>query len=358
VRAPILFLIGLAATALLIPVLARVAPKLGLLDHPGGRKDHGAAVPLVGGLAMGAVFLACFGIFRVSGEVSLWFGAAVAIMLLCGALDDHQELGSMPKFSFQIVAAWLLAQFGGATLFHLGDLVSADQLDLGAAAIPFTVFAVVGVMNAVNMADGIDGLAGGLALVAVAWFGAAAWYVGAGSVLWVVCLLAGQLVGFLAFNAPLPRRPRARVFMGDAGSYFLGLVLAWLAIRLSMEERVAIAPITAVWILGIPLADAVALMLRRLLRGRSPFRPDSEHLHHLLQLCGLSRTATVAVMLSISVVMGAIGLAADRADVPDFVMFYIYGALWIVYYAVTSSISSAARRAADRSGHRSRLSAP
>jgi len=358
VRAPILFLIGLAATALLIPALARMAPKLGLLDHPGGRKDHGIAVPLVGGLAMGAVFLACFGIFRVSGEVSLWFGAAAGIMLLCGALDDHRELGSLPKFGFQIVAAWLIAQFGGATLLHLGDLVSADRLDLGAAAIPFTVFAVVGVMNAVNMADGIDGLAGGLALVAVAWFGAAARYAGADSVFWVACLLAGQLIGFLAFNAPLPRRPRARVFMGDAGSYFLGLVLAWLAIRLSMEERAAIAPITAVWILGIPLADAVALMMRRLLRGRSPFRPDSEHLHHLLQLCGLSRTMTVAVMLSISIVMGAVGLAAERANVPDFAMFYIYGALWIVYYVATSSISGAARRAADRSGHGSRLSAP
>jgi len=358
VRAPILFLIGLAATALLIPVLARMAPKLGLLDHPGGRKDHDTAVPLVGGLAMGTVFLACFGIFREAGEVSLWFGAAVGIMLLCGALDDHRELGSVPKFGFQIVAAWLLAQFGGATLSHLGDLVSADRLDLGTASIPFTVFAVVGVMNAVNMADGIDGLAGGLSLVAVAWFGAAAWYVGAGTVLWVACLLAGQLIGFLVFNAPLPHRPRARVFMGDAGSYFLGLALAWLAIRLSMEERAAIAPITAVWILGIPLADAVALMLRRMLRGKSPFRPDSEHLHHLLQLCGLSKAGTAAVMLAISVAMGAAGLAAERADVPDFVMFYIYGALWIVYYIVTSIISGTARRATARSAHGSRLSAP
>ena len=357
-RAPLLFLIGLAATALLIPALARVAPKLGLLDHPGGRKDHGAAVPLVGGLAMGAVFLACFGIFREAGEVSLWFGAAVGIMLLCGTLDDHREIGSLPKFGFQIVAAWLLVQFGGATLSHLGDLVSAERLDLGAAAMPFTVFAVVGVMNAINMADGIDGLAGGLALVAVAWFGAAAWYVGAGSVFWVVCLLAGQLIAFLAFNAPLPHRPRARVFMGDAGSYFLGLVLAWLAIRLSMQERAAIAPIAAVWILGIPLADAVALMLRRVLRGRSPFRPDTEHLHHLLQLCGLSKAGAAVVMLAISIAMGAIGLAAERADVPDFVMFYIYGTLWIVYYIVTSSISRTARRTADRAGHRSRLSAP
>ena len=349
-RALMLFSIGLAATALLAPALARLAPRLGLLDHPGGRKAHHGAVPLVGGLAMGIVFLACFGIFRVTGEVSLWFGAAILTMLLCGTLDDHRELGSVPKFAFQIVAAWLLAQFGGTTILHLGDLLSAERLWLGAAALPFTMFAIVGVMNAVNMADGLDGLAGGLSLMATAWFAVAASLAGAGSAFWVACLLAGQLLAFLAYNAPLPGRPRARIFMGDTGSYFLGLVLAWLAIRLSMDERAAIAPITAVWILGIPLADAVALMLRRALRGSSPFRPDREHLHHLLQRCGLGATATVATMLAISIAMGAVGYVAERADVPNFVMFYAYGVLWIVYYVATSIASSSARRAAHRSG--------
>ena len=344
-RAPILFLIGLAATALLIPVLMRLAPRLGLLDLPGGRKAHEGAVPLVGGLAMGAVFLACFGIFRVSGEVSLWLGAAVAVMLLCGALDDHRELGSVPKFGFQILAAWLVAQFGGTQLAHLGELLSAERLSLGAAALPFTMFAIVGLMNAINMTDGRDGLAGGLALVAAVWFGAAAALAGAGPALWVACLLAGQLIAFLGFNARLPWRPRAMVFMGDAGSYFLGLVLAWLAIHLTMIGPTAIAPITAVWILGIPLADAVALLLRRVLRGKSPFRPDNQHLHHLLQAHGLGKVAVVALMLGISIAMGAIGVAAERADVPDFVMFYIYGVLWIVYYIATSAASAPARHA-------------
>ncbi len=347
-RAPFLFLIGLSATALLIAALMRLAPRLGLLDLPGGRKRHEGAVPLVGGLAMGAVFLACFGIFRVDGEVSLWFGAAVAIVLVCGVLDDYRELGSMAKFGFQILAAWVLAQFGGATLTHLGELLSAERLSLGIAAIPFTVFAIVGVMNAVNMADGQDGLAGGLALVAAGWFGAAAALAGDGPALWVACLLSGQLLAFLGFNAPLPGRSRALVFLGDAGSLFLGLVLAWLAIRLSTQPQAGLSPITAVWILGIPLADTVALILRRLLRGRSPFRPDTEHLHHLLLTRGIGRPAATALMLGASAAMGAAGLAAERADIPDFVMFYIYGALWIVYYLTTSAAGANARRMADR----------
>jgi UDP-GlcNAc:undecaprenyl-phosphate/decaprenyl-phosphate GlcNAc-1-phosphate transferase len=353
-RAALLFLIGLAATGLLTAALVRLAPRLGLLDFPGGRKSHEGAVPLVGGLAMGVVFLACFGIFRVDGEVSLWFGAAVAIVLACGVLDDHREVGSMTKFGFQILAAWVLVQFGGSTLAHLGDLLSAERLSLGVVAIPFTVFAIVGVMNAVNLADGLDGLAGGLALVATAWFGAAAALAGDGPALWVACLLAGQLIAFLAFNAPLPGRGRALVFLGDAGSLFLGLVLAWLAIRLSMDPVAGLSPITAVWILGIPLADTVALMLRRLLRGGSPFRPDTEHLHHLLLTRDLGRPAVTALMLGASATMGAAGLAAERADVPDFVMFYIYGVLWIVYYLATSAASASARRAEHRTG----LSAP
>jgi len=353
-RAPFLFLIGLAATALLIMALMRLAPRFGLLDVPGGRKSHEGAVPLVGGLAMGAVFLACFGIFRVSGEVSLLFGAATVIVLVCGVLDDYRELGSMAKFGFQILAAWVLAQFGGATLAHLGELLSAERLSLGVAAIPFTVFAIVGVMNAVNMADGQDGLAGGLSLAATMWFGAAAALAGDGPALWVACLLAGQLLAFLGFNAPLPGRPRALVFLGDAGSLFLGLVLAWLAIRLSMEPSAALSPITAVWILGIPLADTVALMLRRVLRGRSPFSPDVEHLHHLLLASGIGKSGASAIMVSASVLMGAAGLAAERAGIPDFVMFYAYGVLWIAYYLATSAASSSALRAARHSG----LSAP
>ena len=351
-RAPILFLIGIVATGLLIAALLRLAPRLGLIDMPGGRKRHRGAVPVVGGLAMGAVFLACFGILRVGDEVSLWFGAALLIVLIGGVLDDHRELGSMSKFAFQIVAAWVLAQFGGSLLTHLGDLLSAERLSLGLAAIPFTVFAIVGVMNAVNMADGIDGLAGGLSLLAAAWFGAAAALVGDGPALWIASLLAGQLVAFLCFNAPFPGRTRAFVFLGDAGSLFLGLVLAWLAIRLAMEPGAGLSPIAAVWILGIPLADTVALMLRRLLRGRSPFRPDNEHLHHLLLAHGLRRRAVAALMLGVSAVMGAAGLAANRADIPDFVMFYLYGILWIVYYLATSAASSSARHAAHGAGLR------
>jgi UDP-GlcNAc:undecaprenyl-phosphate GlcNAc-1-phosphate transferase len=257
-------------------------------------------------------------------------------------LDDRHDLGSLPKFGFQIVAAWLLVKLGGVTLTHLGELVDFDRVALGAIALPFTVFAIVGVMNAVNFSDGMDGLAGGFALAATFWFGVAAVAGGYTLEFQVACTLAGLLVAFLLFNARLPHRGKALVFMGDAGSYFLGLVLAWLAIRLAMNERPALAPMTAVWILGIPLADTVVLMVRRALTGRNPFRADHGHVHHLL-LRRLSHGRACALLFALSFAMGGIGYVAGRAGAPEFAMFYLYGALWIAYYVASSFVFGASR---------------
>jgi UDP-GlcNAc:undecaprenyl-phosphate GlcNAc-1-phosphate transferase len=346
VRNGLLFSLGFVLVAALIPLLARFAPRLGLLDRPGGHKNHAAPVPVVGGVAMGLVFIACFAALALSREVSVWLPAAAGIMIFCGLLDDRHALSSIPKFGLQILAAFVLARFGGATLAHLGELVRPDVLVLGAIALPFTVFAIVGVMNALNMTDGVDGLAGGVALVSVVAFAHCAGRAGYTPVLAVACLLAGVLVGFLLYNARLPGRPGAAVFMGDAGSYFLGLVLAWMAITLAMGDRPALSPMTAVWILGVPLADTVVLLVRRMLRGRNPFRPDREHLHHLLLARGLSHGAVSAIVIGISALMALAGIVACRAEVPEFVMFYVYGALWLVYY-VTASYSFRPRRQAE-----------
>jgi len=305
-------------------------------------------VPVVGGIAMGLVFIACFALLGLSREVAVWLPAAAAIMIFCGLLDDRHALSSIPKFGLQVLAAFVLARFGGATLTHLGELVRPEVLALGALAMPFTVFAIVGVMNALNMTDGVDGLAGGVSLVSVIAFAHCAGDAGYAQVLAVACLLGGALVGFLLYNARLPGRPRAAVFMGDAGSYFLGLVLAWMAITLAMGPRPALSPMTAVWILGVPLADTVVLLVRRTLRGGNPFRPDREHLHHLLLARGLSHGAVSAIVISISALMALAGIVACRAEVPEFVMFYVYGALWLVYY-VTASYSFRPRRQAETS---------
>jgi UDP-GlcNAc:undecaprenyl-phosphate GlcNAc-1-phosphate transferase len=343
-----LLVTGFAVTALLIPALGRLAPRVGLLDHPGGRKTHARAVPLVGGVAMMVVFVACFFAFGLFRTVTIYLPAAAALMAIGGLLDDRHELGPVAKFGVQIVAALVLAQLGGALLLNLGELARPGLLMLGALALPFSVFAIVGVMNAINMADGIDGLAGGMSLIAALAFAWCAAEAGQAAPFWVASILAGTLAGFLLFNLRWTPSRRASVFMGDSGSYAVGLVLAWIAITLAMGDKPAFAPMTAVMILGVPLADTVVIMLRRILRGRLPFGADSGHLHHLLIARGMRQANVTWLLLFISAVMAVVGIAAYRSGVSDYVVFYSYGAMWICLYVTTSFASSPrAVRSAD-----------
>lgn len=328
------FLLALGITAAAIPLLAHVAGGWGLLAHPGPRRNHEGAVPVVGGLAMGVAFLACYTLTAPSSVFSPLLAAAVAVTLAGGVLDDRHEVGSLSKFGFQIAAAAMLALGGDTLLIHLGHLMSAELFTLGRWAAPLTVFALVGVMNAMNMADGLDGLAGGIAVAACLNFGFAASLAGHAAEFTVICVAVGAAVGFLYFNARSPWRRQATVFMGDTGSLLLGLLLGWLAVHLAMDEHPALAPITAVWILALPIGDTVTLLIRRALHGRNPFHADRQHLHHIVLALGLSPGQTVAAVVALSFALGAAGLAAEAAKVPEYVMFYLYLAGLVAYGCV------------------------
>ena len=322
------FLLAFGITAAVIPVLARAAGGWGLLAQPGPRMSHEVPVPAIGGLAMGGAFLAVYAINGALTGLGTHFStplaAAVAVTLVGGVLDDRHQMHSLPKFGFQIAAAALLVTGGSALLTHLGQLMSSNPFTLGRWAVPLTIFALVGVMNAMNMADGLDGLAGALTLAACVNFGAAASLAGHSAEFAVICITMGAALAFLYFNARSPWRRHAAVFMGDTGSLLLGLLLGWLAVRLAMAERPALAPITAVWIIALPIADTVTLLVRRALRGRNPFRADRKHLHHVLLALGLSPGQAVGAILVLSFALGAAALAAEMLKVPEYAMFYAY----------------------------------
>jgi UDP-GlcNAc:undecaprenyl-phosphate GlcNAc-1-phosphate transferase len=170
-------------------------------------------------------------------------------------------------------------------------------------------------------------------LCACLGFGLAAVLAGDGVMFAAICLTGGAAAGFFVYNARLPGRGPAAVYMGDGGSLPLGLILAWCAIQLAMGERPALAPITAVWILGVPIADTVTLMVRRALRGRSPFAGDREHVHHMLIALGLSTGHTVLLIALASLLLACVALAAQYAGVPEYVMFYLYAAGLVAYGA-------------------------
>ncbi len=324
--------VAFVATALALLILHGWAPRFDLIDHPGGRRLHAAPVPLVGGI----------GIFTGLGIALVWLGAlapapvalawAAGLTVLGGIADDRHEISACAKLLVQVLAAAIVVEFGGVVLTHLGALFTAEVQGLGTTlAVPFTVLGIVGVMNAMNMIDGADGLAGGITLSALFWFGLATALAGQLAPVGLIAIAACAVAAYLAFNAWPPLARRYKVFLGDAGSLLLGLILAWLAIALSMGPFPALKPVTAVWILAVPICDSVSLMLRRVLRRRSPFTPDREHFHHLLQDLGFTTGQAVVLMLAISAAFGGIALLAERTRVPEHWMFWLSMVIFVAY---------------------------
>jgi UDP-GlcNAc:undecaprenyl-phosphate GlcNAc-1-phosphate transferase len=324
------YLLALGGTMLALWLLRRLAVPIGLLDKPGGRKVHDGAVPLVGGLAMFLGFSALALLLDHSLTQLPNLVMAASVLVLVGLLDDIRELPSSLRFLAQIGAALIMALWGGVVLQDLGAIgFSGGKADLGLFALPLTVFATVGVINAINMSDGIDGLAGSVTLIGLGSLTLVAFWGGGGEWLPVLGLLIAAVLGFLFFNL---RPGRALVFMGDAGSMFLGFVLAWFLIEFSQGEDRLMPPAVALWILAVPLIDTVAMMLRRVLKGRSPFAADREHFHHVLLLAGYSPKATLAIIVSVALVCAAIGISAWYLGLPEHVLFYGFLTLFALYF--------------------------
>lgn len=317
---------SLFTTAILILLVKRPAERIGLVDRPGGRKDHEGAVPLCGGPAMIMAFCSlviAFGLAPTPDYLCLIGG--VLVLALVGGLDDLWGLSIHLRFFIQIlVVLFCMGLWGNTELVTIGDLLGLGDVHLGDLAIPVTLFCVVGVINAFNLSDGIDGLAGGLALIAVSSFAVAALTAGEMRMVALAVVLIGVSFGFLLFNLRTSWRAKASVFMGDSGSLFLGFALCWFAIKLSQGSDRAISPVTAGWILGLPIMDTVNVMLRRLLRGEGPFTAGRDHLHHALLQAGLSPRQAVWVLLAVGGAMNIIGLTSYWYGIADAVMFFTF----------------------------------
>jgi UDP-GlcNAc:undecaprenyl-phosphate GlcNAc-1-phosphate transferase len=318
-------------TAAAVAVLARLAPQVGLVDVPGGRKDHHAPVPVVGGIAL-ALCLFLLVVLRDRAPVPPMFLVAAGVLVAVSAWDDIAELHHLPRFAGQVVAALLMVVGAGVELRGLGDLFGWRPIGMWVLGVPATVFATVGVINAVNMIDGMDGLAGSVALVTLAWLGVAAGLSGLGPQAGMAWVLCAGLAGFLVFNVRHPWQPRARVFLGDAGSTMLGLAIAWLAIDVTQGPGRSMPPVAALWVALLPLADTVSLMLRRVSRGASPFRPDREHIHHYLLAKGFSVSGALLVLVLAAAACGAVGVVGWRMGLPEPLLFYGCAAAFLAYH--------------------------
>ena len=336
-------LLAFAATAALIVLLRPIAISMGLVDVPNSRKSHSGNIPLIGGLAIFVAALVSLTTQSFVADAQLAVATPLSaffltgfILLFVGAWDDYRPLPPMVRLLAQIVASLVMIFVGGVVLVDLGNLSPTGQLiTLGAMSVPFTVFACLGVINAMNMCDGLDGLSGSLALISLLAFGIA-------NTLWgdlgnqhLIVVFSACVVSFLMFNLRTIWRAKAWVFLGDAGSMLLGITLSWLAISMSQGEERVISPAAALWFLMLPIYDAVCMMIRRVLKGQSPFQADREHLHHIFLLAGFSVGESVTLMSGIAVGGVVIGLGSVYLQIPDLLvaaLFVVGGGLyyWVV----------------------------
>lgn len=304
-------------------VLSGLAPKLKLLALPGEHRAHEGATAMVGGLA---VYIALVvGLLLDNSYKAL----VPCLFLLCavGALDDRYNLPSVMRFIAQGLAAYLMIKLTGVSLLDLGYLFSFDaKVLLGPWSTAMTIFAVIGVINAVNMSDGIDGLAGSLVFLALVTL----LLIGRPSQGLILISLAA-LGGFLFWNLRIGRK-RAKVFMGDAGSTMLGLLLAYLLIQHSQLKE-GIWPVTALWLLALPLIDAVAVLIVRPLRGKSPFAADRIHYHHQLLDRGVSVNGTLIIALVLQSLFIVFGILLLKMRVADHLQLGIFLSIFVCYFA-------------------------
>ena len=345
--------------AALVPASLPLTRMLGLYDVPGGRKQHEAPTSYIGGLLILLAVAVSFVVFDAQTNlVATTFLGCCGLLMVVGLLDDRFGLSWKVRIAMQIGAALIMIYVAGVKAENLGDVFGYANLWMGWLAVPMTVFIVVGVINALNMIDGSDGLAGGQALVSLVLFSAFALYAGNTDMVMRLMTVAAAVAGFLVWNLRFPWQPRARIFLGNAGSMVLGFVIAWAAVRLTQDAAHPVSPVLAPWTIAIPLIDCVTLMFRRIQQGRSPFQADRNHLHHMLLDAGFNPILIAWGLMIASLSLGlAAGLAVQQGIYrPVLVALFII--LLLGYYDLTSDRARAVAMFSRLRGARTKPAAP
>lgn len=325
IGALILFLIGI-----------KYADRIGLVDKPGGRKQHEGMIPLIGGL----IIFPVFAVLSFSANIpSLMFLSpllgGVFLLLIIGALDDKFHIHPWARFVIQIWVASYVVIFCNGEIENLGNLFGFGDAHLGWFAQAFSITCLVLLMNAINMMDGLDGLAGGFIAVALGWLMLAAYDSGFTVPLWAMIFLLMPILAFLVFNARHPFRKKAAIFLGDAGSLSLALLLGWFALQMAQtpqSETIVLdfqvmPAVVIIWIMTVPIMDTFAVFFTRMKQGRSPFDADRLHLHYKVMDYGVPPERATPFILLIALVSGGIGYLGIKVGIPEYVLLYSWSAI-------------------------------
>jgi len=299
----------------LTPMVRKLAFNVNACAVPNHRTIHESVMPKLGGVAIFAAFLVGLGMvflftdqsFQPLKREAIVFLVASMLILLLGIYDDIKGANAYEKFSIQILASILVIAFG----YKVESVVNpfGAPISLGVFSVPFTILWIVGISNAVNLIDGLDGLAAGIGLGASLIMLGISLYFGNIMSAFPAAILAGSIAGFLFYNY----NP-AKIFLGDSGSLLIGFLLACFSINGTFRSDSAVAIYIPMVVLGIPIVDTLLAMLRRLRKGIHLFQADREHIHHRLLQMGLSHRQAVMALHGVSLFWGLVGFGMMLFD--------------------------------------------
>lgn len=306
------FITAFTLTYAIIPIIIKVAKERRIYDRPNERSSHQEPTPSLGGIAIFAGTVCGIVLWTPVGSFGMlqYILAAFVLIFLIGILDDLLPIRPSQKLAGQILVSILLSYQAGIRVTSFYGFLGIHELS-DPASFLLSILAIVGIINAFNLIDGINGLAGSVGFLACMIFGTWFFLVEAPALAVVAFSLAGAIMAFLRYNFT-----PAKIFMGDTGSLLIGTVCALLAItfietnyKLSSDNPYVLgaAPAIAVGILVLPIYDTLSVLLRRIVRGRSPFAPDKTHVHHQLLHLGLSHSGTTLVLITVNLIF--IGVA-------------------------------------------------
>lgn len=329
-------------TLLVVPVLTPLATKVGLVARPDQRRRHQGAPPAVGGVAI----LLSLAVFLLVARFTPLFpdlardqaqgvGLAALVLGAGGVADDLYTLRWPVRLAYQALAAVIMMHVGHVGVQHVGRVFGFSPPIFGRWSELLTLVATVGIINAMNWVDGVDGLAGSIALAATVMLAATAIYAGNDRLAKDLGFVAGALMGFLAYNLRTPWNRGAKVFLGNAGAELLGLLIASACFRLTQNGQHPVGPQLAPFLIAPAVIDCLTLTLRRIRSGVSPFVGDRNHLHHLMLDAGFSPTWVVGLLTAATLVIGATALLAMKAHIPAPWFTVVFVSMWAAYFLAT-----------------------
>lgn len=327
-------LVAFSVSVLTIKVLLPLAPHIGLVDVPNERKNHDGAIPLIGGISIYTGVLIASTLFVEQSQIINLYFISSALLVFIGTMDDIYDLNVAPRMIFQGIVATVMVFGAGIYIHDLGNLLSFGNVDIGSYGMIFTMLACITAINAFNMIDGIDGLAGSMSIITILSVAILTLVNSNSSDILLPLILVVAIIPYLFYNVST-RNPRGKkIFMGDAGSMFMGLTAIWLLTlgsQNTVHSEAVFRPVTALWIIAIPLMDMFAIMIRRIRKGISPFKADNGHLHHICMRLGLSSRQALWVISALSTGLALVGIIGEYYVVPEWVMVAAFVAVFIAY---------------------------